>query len=46
MPSEEVWLKMKSDHGGGSSKMAIQVLIVTTPNSKELLGVLRNLLID
>ena len=34
IPQNEIWLKLGSDHGGGSFKFCLQVLNVKHPNSK------------
>ncbi|XP_078671099.1 uncharacterized protein LOC144911160 [Branchiostoma floridae x Branchiostoma belcheri] len=35
IPKEEIWVKLGGDHGGGSFKMAFQVLNKPNPNSKD-----------
>lgn len=34
IPSDEIWLKVGGDHGGGSFKLCIQILNLQHPNSK------------
>ena len=34
IPSDEIWVKIGGDHGGGSFKLTLQIINTSTPNSK------------
>ena len=34
IPEDQIWIKVREDHGGGSFKMPLQIANVQSPNSK------------